>query len=1076
MNIRKLHIGGFGALRDAEHELSTPVTLFYGRNEAGKSTTMAFIRTMLFGFPTRANVTERYEPVRGGVHGGYMHIEDRDGALYRVERYDRNDGAAGRKTGGDVRVIRLGDEPAMVQGGGEGSHSLAASGGRELLDRLLGGASPELYRHLFAIGLSELQEISTLQTEQISGYLYSAGIGGGAPIADAEKKLAAELEQLFKPRGKNQEINQTLRRIEEVEADIRRSKEKLGRYNEQSGALAAAEKSIAEARDRLEAVRTDALLFGKALAVREHWVRRLELRSELDELPVFASFPENGAARQDAILQEEELANLQLQRLEDALRKAEAELDAIVVDEALLAAEPAVAALIERLELYQAGQSACRDLLHEQDTLGNRLAHLLRQISQDWDDTALRRFSATVADRELTRGFRDRLAAAERKVELLLGECDRLSKQAAAAEHLYSEAAGALQDQEASKRAQFAELIPETKAQLEALWSALRSEVEAWRRERDAAVFERQRRADVRQAEDAGRQQADGVLRKVVWLSGAAAVAVPLALAATGQAVPAAVSFALLLGATGAALWLRRTAAPAPQRRGRAAAPEAEGARLAEREARVAAGFAALLRPPAAAAAIAAGRGEAGAWPDPAELDRAMQELERAVAGWLAHEAQGERLRDRLAELARARDAARGEHAEQAALLREAAAARDAVRADWAARLAEQGLPAALTPEAVLEIYQYAEQGMALLQQRDKSAAKLDALEAEQRAFEDAAAELLGTRESRDLVFALRQRKAEIARHSALRTERDRLSAGIAAQREEHAAAIRRVHHAKRKLQALYAEAGVGTHEEELFRLRAGQFERRREAEAEMRRLDVLIGTWSEAGQREGLLGMLERYDALQLEAEHDRAKREAVEAEERLAELLDRRGRLRQELDKLQADTEHADKLQLLEEHAATLRQQAARYGKLAICAELFRRTRLVYEQEKQPRVLKRASQYFSCITAGKYKRIIAPIGSRTIEAELADGERIDSARLSRGTAEQLYLAMRFALASEHGTVLPLLLDDIFVNFDGERLRNTLLALNDVAKTHQVVLFTCHEHIRQAVMTTVDGCGLIEL
>jgi len=68
----------------------------------------------------------------------------------------------------------------------------------------------------------------------------------------------------------------------------------------------------------------------------------------------------------------------------------------------------------------------------------------------------------------------------------------------------------------------------------------------------------------------------------------------------------------------------------------------------------------------------------------------------------------------------------------------------------------------------------------------------------------------------------------------------------------------------------------------------------------------------------------------------------------------------------------------------------------------------------------------------------------------------------LSRGTQQQLYLAMRLAYVSVHHespTVepLPLIMDEVLINFDPERSRRTAELILEVAGTEQVFLFTCH-------------------
>jgi uncharacterized protein YhaN len=83
-------------------------------------------------------------------------------------------------------------------------------------------------------------------------------------------------------------------------------------------------------------------------------------------------------------------------------------------------------------------------------------------------------------------------------------------------------------------------------------------------------------------------------------------------------------------------------------------------------------------------------------------------------------------------------------------------------------------------------------------------------------------------------------------------------------------------------------------------------------------------------------------------------------------------------------------------------------------------------------------------------------------IEVERNDGVRL-APQLLRGTAEQLYLAMRFALIrdyAEHVDPLPVVFDDEFVKFDPQRTRDTVKAVRQLAETHQVLLFTCHPHV----------------
>ncbi|KIL36089.1 hypothetical protein SD70_31890 [Gordoniibacillus kamchatkensis] len=201
-----------------------------------------------------------------------------------------------------------------------------------------------------------------------------------------------------------------------------------------------------------------------------------------------------------------------------------------------------------------------------------------------------------------------------------------------------------------------------------------------------------------------------------------------------------------------------------------------------------------------------------------------------------------------------------------------------------------------------------------------------------------------------------------------------------------------------------------------------------------------------------------------------------AAETEE--ARLRDRRGRVAGELEQLETGSGHADKLQQRQELQAQLERQASEWAELAFAAALFRRTRELYERDKQPFVLQRASAMFATMTEGRYSRIVAPLGEQRLLAMRPDGVALDPGQLSRGTAEQLYLAMRFAIAAEYTQEAPppLLLDDILVNFDEGRMRRTLELLGTMAETHQVLLFTCHPHIVEAAGNVLPHMQLLEL
>ncbi|MEM6690981.1 MAG: AAA family ATPase, partial [Planctomycetota bacterium] len=88
MKIRDIEIDGFGVWTGLSVDsLPQEMTLFYGPNEAGKTTLMQFIRAMLYGFSTERR--EKYlPPIHGGTPGGAMRVTGPGGG-YEISRHDQ---------------------------------------------------------------------------------------------------------------------------------------------------------------------------------------------------------------------------------------------------------------------------------------------------------------------------------------------------------------------------------------------------------------------------------------------------------------------------------------------------------------------------------------------------------------------------------------------------------------------------------------------------------------------------------------------------------------------------------------------------------------------------------------------------------------------------------------------------------------------------------------------------------------------------------------------------------------------------------------------------------------------------
>jgi len=67
----------------------------------------------------------------------------------------------------------------------------------------------------------------------------------------------------------------------------------------------------------------------------------------------------------------------------------------------------------------------------------------------------------------------------------------------------------------------------------------------------------------------------------------------------------------------------------------------------------------------------------------------------------------------------------------------------------------------------------------------------------------------------------------------------------------------------------------------------------------------------------------------------------------------------------------------------------------------------------------------------------------------------------MSRGTLEQIYMSMRIAIAEtvdRDGYKMPIILDEVFVNWDKDRMKNALHTLKDIGLERQIIYMTCHD------------------
>ena len=155
MRITALEVDGFGVWSGLKlDQFGDDLTVIYGPNEAGKTTLMQFIRSVLYGFsPER----RRYlPPVHGGTAGGSLAVNSSEGR-FEISRHL----ADGSSTAEELVVW-------AADGTRQGEH---------VLRTLLSSLDEVIFRNVFAVGLRELQELATLSDTKAAELLYNLSAG-----------------------------------------------------------------------------------------------------------------------------------------------------------------------------------------------------------------------------------------------------------------------------------------------------------------------------------------------------------------------------------------------------------------------------------------------------------------------------------------------------------------------------------------------------------------------------------------------------------------------------------------------------------------------------------------------------------------------------------------------------------------------------------------------------------------------------------------------------------------------------------------------------------------------------------
>jgi uncharacterized protein YhaN len=230
--------------------------------------------------------------------------------------------------------------------------------------------------------------------------------------------------------------------------------------------------------------------------------------------------------------------------------------------------------------------------------------------------------------------------------------------------------------------------------------------------------------------------------------------------------------------------------------------------------------------------------------------------------------------------------------------------------------------------------------------------------------------------------------------------------------------------------------------------------------------------------------------DGMSFAALAEEAEGQALEAiPGRIAEIEERLrviGAENEDLAKTLRDTESrlhdmerghdaAEAAQRMQDAAAEAAEAAQRYVRLRLGHTLLRAGIEKFRREQQAPLLAEAGTLFAALTEGRYAKLSVEEeeedGKMVVVALRPDGTHCPAARLSEGTRDQLFLALRLAAIRGHaqsGETLPFIADDLLASFDDTRARAALRTLQDFGQSTQTILFTHHAHIASMADSTM--------
>lgn len=1042
MKFEEIYIDGFAIFHDYYiKNLTSGLTIFIGSNEAGKSTILSFQKRILFGFPDRRSRLNLYLPLAGGNHGGRLIVSTGDNTRYIIERYS--------KGANDVKVI-------LPDG---------STGGTTELSNLLGHANKDIFENIYAFGLTELQDFETLNSEAVKGRIYSAGTGiGASSLSEIQRTIEKDAGELFKPQGSAPEINSLFRSIKEINAQLQEIKNDVQKFDDlhrNREEIAEEIENIIQERNRVSTRFTHT---NNLITVWNDWRKIQESKEHLQKIPKVESFPENGVELLKSHLEKLEELNESISERNEKLEKIKIRKSQIKIDEKLVSNKEKILELQKGQDKYV---SAVRDLPTLKEDLKRDKEGLkgsLHEIGPDWDEEKLSNFDISIPTKEIVRKKHNTLEEARENIR-------DTEKEVQGIEQNIRNIKEDIEKVDKHLKTQSLQEVDEKK---------LKQQRKSLQLLRVKYPHLKEKEADMRNLNEKEEQfvllklnLAKTPTRLPFWPA--------LMLIATGIAslilsifwnnwVIGTSILAMLSISAIIYIILRRKELPVT-------IPEGfkdKEADLSERRKKLETVLQKIKSEMLSNAQVC----EFEDIPDPQLIENKDSELQVASENLLKVnelKKQQETLDQKLGKLS---EEANTVKKKLEALRKE----EEEAQKEWENWLTKKGLASELTPEGTIDIFATIKTCIEKRRSVRELTTRIESVQDFIEEYETKISSVLEecNRKKKEINVIVELEKITEELNQAI--EDCKTLEQLDINEENLKLELRNIEKKLEKRQrAVSGLLSQGFAESETeFRENARNWEERNKQMDEILQGEQNIKRISGDGKSYfDFINELEGTSPEDLKEKKTQLKERLEEIENNLSELREKRGGIAKEIEQIERREKGSSLRMRKTAKLQKLKKKSEEWSILILARTIMQKAIEKYEKERQPGVIKEAQSVFSKMTLGRYSRIYAPLDEAKIYVEDEEGRRKDIQKLSRGTAEQLYLSLRFGFIrefSKRSESLPIVFDDILVNFDPERFQAACEAIQELAKTNQILYFTCHPETVDLLTKIVPDSKIIDI